>query len=173
MKHSLKILIRISVEIMGFPERKRFSWRLKITREKVLLNTVFDHVYEHLCLASLLAVCFGFSSSDTVGGGGIHLPSGAVLARQPAPLPAARSWDHQAGEHGSTTQCHPKGSHQNSHKWDFQCFCGSSEMPVHPGGKHQDLDQKNSMIHFLCGISRPDAHCSHVCLQCKAMLNWN
>lgn len=68
MKHSLKILIRIAVEIM-FPERKRFSGRLKIAGDEVLLNTVFDHAYEHLCLASVLASHFGFSSSDTVDGG--------------------------------------------------------------------------------------------------------
>lgn len=89
MKCSLKILIRIAVEIIGFPERKRLSQRLKITGDKVLLNAVFDHAYEHLCLASLLASHFGFLSSDTVGGDGTQSLSEAVIPMHPVPLPAA------------------------------------------------------------------------------------
>lgn len=158
MKHSLKILIRISVEIMEFPERKRFSWRLKITRDKVLLNTVFDHVYEHLCLASLLAIHFGFSSSDTVGGGGKHVPLKAVLARLPAPLAPARSWDHQLGEHGSTTQCHTKCAATRTPTnetlvllWFLQNAFASRRKA--PGSGIKELKDSLSLLHFQAWCS--------------------
>jgi len=60
-----------------------------------------DHAYEHLCLASLLASHFGFSSSDTVGGGGIHRLVKVVIARQLALV-------RQPGEYRSVTTCHAK-----------------------------------------------------------------